>query len=498
MNHAIRRVGLAVTVLILALVAQLTYLQVVEADRLERDPRNVRAQIRDFSRPRGQIVTADGEIVAQSVKVDDEFEYQREYPLGSLFGHISGYQSFTLGNTGVENVYNDLLIGRDTRLQLGSLRNIGDLFSGQETIGNVVLSISASAQRAARDTLGDKRGSIVALDPRTGAVLAMYSNPSFDPQPLASHQAAEVDAAFAGLNADPANPALARAWRETYPPGSTFKVVTTSVGLETGTTTPETGYPTLRELDLPQTNTTIANFGGSSCGGTLVESFVRSCNTTFAQIGLDLGEKFPTGNTQFGISLVPPLDENPIAVASQGPRAGTFATEAPQFALAGIGQGPVAMTPLQMALVAAAVANGGVIQTPHVLGSVTDRDAQVIRTADTEPWTTAMPPDVAAIVGDMMRRVVNDGNGTGTAAQIAGVTVAGKTGTAQNDAADGTPRDPHAWFIAFAPFEAPRVAIAVFVENGGTPGSGDAITGGRIAAPIAKTMLELLLAQAPG
>ncbi len=208
-NHAIRRVGLAVTVLILALVAQLTYLQVVEADKLERDPRNIRAQIRDFSRPRGQIVTADGQIVAQSVKVDDEFEYQREYPLGSLFGPISGYQSFTLGNTGVENVYNDVLIGRDTRLQLGSLHNIRDLFSGKQTIGNVVLTISAKAQQAAKDALGDRRGSVVALDPRTGAVLAMYSNPSFDPQPLASHNAAEVSAAFAALNADPDQPRAA-------------------------------------------------------------------------------------------------------------------------------------------------------------------------------------------------------------------------------------------------------------------------------------------------
>ncbi|MGZ8765609.1 MAG: penicillin-binding transpeptidase domain-containing protein, partial [Acidimicrobiia bacterium] len=347
--------------------------------------------------------------------------------------------------------------------------------------------------QAARDALGDRRGSVVALDPRTGAVLAMYSNPAFDPQPLASHQATAVDAAFAALNADPTNPALARAWRETYPPGSTFKVVTTSVGLETGTTTPETEYPTLEELGLPLTNTTISNFGGSSCGGTLVQSFVASCNTTFAKIGLDLGEKFPPGNSQFGISSVPPLDENPRAVPSQGPQAGTFATEAPQFALAGIGQGPVTVTPLQMALVAAAVANGGVIAAPHVLGSVTDVDTEVIRTADTEPWTTAMPPGVAATVGDMMRSVVNDRNGTGRAAAIDGVTVAGKTGTAQNDDAQGNRRAPHAWFIAFAPVEAPRVAIAVIVENGGTPGAGDEVTGGRVAAPIAKTMIQVLL-----
>lgn len=491
MNRAIRRVGIAATVLLLALVAQLTYLQVVEADRLERDPRNIRAQIRDFSRARGQIVTADGQVVAQSVKVDDEFEYQREYPLGSLFGHISGYQSFTLGNTGVESVYNDVLIGRDTRLQVGSLRNIGDLFSGKQTIGNVVLTISKTAQEAARDALGDRKGSIVALDPRTGAVLAMYSNPSFDPQPLASHSSAEVTAAYAALNADPANPALARAWRELYPPGSTFKVVTSSVGLDTGTTTLDTEYPTLRELALPLTTSTISNFGHESCGGTLEESFVASCNTTFAKLGLDLGEKFPPGNAKFGIGSSPPLDENPPAIASRGPQAGTFATEAPKFASAGIGQAPVDVTPLQMALVAAAVGNGGVVPSPHVLKEVTDRDARVIRTAGSDTWTTAMSPEVADQVGSMMRQVVE--RGTGMAAQIAGVAVAGKTGTAQNDDAQGNPLPPHAWFVAYAPAEAPRVAIAVFVQNGGHAGADAEITGGRIAAPIAKTMIETLL-----
>jgi len=486
-NRAIRRVALAVTVLMLALVAQLSYLQVVDAKKLKDDPRNVRTQIRDFARARGAILTSDGEIVAQSVEVDDEFEYQREYPLGSLFGHISGYQSFVLGNTGVEAVYNDVLIGRDTELQLG---NIGELlFSGKQATGNVVLTLSAAAQAAARDALGDQRGSVVALDPRTGAVLAMYSNPSYDPQLLASHQQDAVQAAFDALNADPAKPALARAWREIYPAGSTYKAVTTAVGLETGVTTPETVYPSLQELPLPLTNTTIGNFGDSACGGTLVESFVASCNTTFAQIGLDLGEQFPPGDEKFGIGSSPPLDENPSAVASRGPQAGTFATEAPQFALAGIGQGPLAVTPLQMALATSAIANGGVVMQPHVLDRVTDDDGQVIRTAEAEPWRTATTPQVAATITDLMRQVVE--RGTGTAAQIAGISVAGKTGTAQNDDAQGNPLDPHAWFIAFAPAEAPQVAVAVIVENGGSARS--EATGGRVAAPIARQMIQTLL-----
>lgn len=495
MNRAIRRVGLAITILMLGLVAQLSYLQIVDAKKLKDDPRNVRTQIRDFNRARGSILTRDGEIVARSVEIDDpQFKYQREYPLGSLFGHISGYQSFVFGNTGVEAVYNDVLIGRDTQLQLG---NIGDLlFSGKQATGNVVLSLSASAQAAARDALGDQRGSVVALDPRTGEVLAMYSNPSYDPQVLATHVQVEAQAAFDALKADPANPALARAWREIYPAGSTYKAVTTTVGLETGVTTPETEYPTLRELPLPLTNTTIKNFGDRPCGGTLVESFVTSCNTTFAQIGLDLGELFPPGDNKFGIGSSPPLDEKPRPVASQGPRPGTFATEAPKFASAGIGQAPVAVTPLQMALVAAAIANDGVIMKPHVLGQVTDDDARVIRTPEPEPWRTATTPEVAATVTDLMTRVVNDPDGTGRRAAIDGTTVAGKTGTAQNDDAAGNPRPPHAWFIAFAPAEAPEVAIAVMVENGGREDV--AATGGRIAAPIARRMIQTLLGLSVG
>ena len=482
MNRAIRRVGLAVTVLMLGLVAQLSYLQIVDARNLKDDPRNVRTQIRDFNRDRGLILTSDGEVVARSVEVDDpQFKFQREYPFGSLFGHISGYQSFIFGNTGVEAVYNDVMIGRDTQLQLG---NLGDLLlSGKQATGNVVLTLSAAAQTAARDALGDRRGSVVALDPATGEILAMYSNPSYDPQTLASLEAGVAQTAFDALNADPANPALPRAWREIYPPGSTYKAVTTAVGLETGITTPETTYPTLSELTLPLTTSTIQNFNGSTCGGTLEQSFVKSCNTTFAQIGLDLAELFPPGDEQFGIGSAPPLDENPKPVASTGPRSGTFATDAPAFARAGIGQAPVAVTPLQMALVAAAIANDGVMMEPHVLGRVTDNDEQVIRNAEPEPWRTATTPAVAATVTDLMLQVVE--GGTGTSARIDGVAVAGKTGTAQNEDAKGNPRPPHAWFIAFAPAEAPRVAIAVLVENGGT--------GGSVAAPIARQVIQVLL-----
>jgi penicillin-binding protein A len=483
MNRAIRRVGIGITVLIILLVGQLTYLQVYDADRLANDPRNIRFQLRDFSKPRGQIVTADGQIVARSVETDDELKFQRIYPLGQLFAQIAGYQSFVFGNTAVERKYNNVLAGRDPLLQI---RNVGDVLAGKEPVGNVVLSLSAGLQSAARDALGGQRGSVVLMNPKTGAVLAMYSNPSFDPQPYAGHDSKDVEAYNRLLRADPAKPDLARAYRERYPPGSTFKVITAATGLTTGTVTPETNFPTISQLDLPQTNATLKNFGGETCGGTLARSFQQSCNTTFGQLGLDLGERFVPGMEAFGIYSAPPIDMIPGAAQSSGPPPGSFQQNQPNFAFAGIGQGDVFVTPLQMALAASAVSNGGVIMQPHVAERVTDADDNSVRALapSQEPWRTAMSSDVAATMTTMMISVVE--GGTGTAARIPGVSVAGKTGTAQNETGA-----PHAWFVGFAPAEDPQVAVAVIVEHGGDAGS--EATGGRVAAPIAAQMMRRVL-----
>jgi penicillin-binding protein A len=483
MNRAIRRVGIGITVLIILLVGQLTYLQVYDADRLANDPRNIRFQLRDFSKPRGQIVTADGQIVARSVETDDELKFQRIYPLGQLFAQIAGYQSFVFGNTAVERKYNNVLAGRDPLLQI---RNVGDVLAGKEPVGNVVLSLGAGLQSAARDALGGQRGSVVLMNPKTGAVLAMYSNPSFDPQPYAGHDSKDVEAYNRLLRADPAKPDLARAYRERYPPGSTFKVITAATGLTTGTVTPETNFPTISQLDLPQTNATLKNFGGETCGGTLARSFQQSCNTTFGQLGLDLGERFVPGMEAFGIYSAPPIDMIPGAAQSSGPPPGSFQQNQPNFAFAGIGQGDVFVTPLQMALAASAVSNGGVIMQPHVAERVTDADDNSVRALapSQEPWRTAMSSEVAATMTTMMISVVE--GGTGTAARIPGVSVAGKTGTAQNETGA-----PHAWFVGFAPAEDPQVAVAVIVEHGGDAGS--EATGGRVAAPIAAQMMRRVL-----
>lgn len=484
MNHTIRQVGIVVVVLLLALVANLTYYQVVDAKKLANDPRNVRRLVRDFSKPRGDIRTADGQVVARSVPSNDLFKLQREYPLGSLFSQVVGYQSFVVGNTGVEATYNDELVGRDLGV---SLRNFAGILSNKDQFGSVVLTLRADAQETARTALGSQRGSVIAIDPRNGAILAMYSNPSFDPQPLAAHNGAFVNAYFTGLTNDPTKPNLARAFREIYAPGSTFKVVTTTAGLETGTVTPDTPFPNVSQIPLPASDKTLSNFGHETCGGTLAQSFTVSCNTTFAAVGIQLGDKFPPGMHQFGVGEAPPLDVAPGAVSSTDMDNRPFAQNQAFYGLAGIGQGFIAVTPLQMALVASAIADNGVVMTPHVMSEILDAQGGVVRRYQPKPWKTATTPAVASQVTTMMETVVNAPNGTGTPARIPGVTVAGKTGTAQ---VEGQP-EPNAWFIAFAPAEAPRVAVAVLVVEGGNSGS-DA-TGGRVAAPIARDMLEKLL-----
>ncbi|MDQ1511115.1 MAG: penicillin-binding protein [Actinomycetota bacterium] len=486
MNIGIRRVGAAMMILFLGLVAQLTYLQVVDSSHLQNDPRNVRKFLQVISRPRGEIVTSEGLVLAKSVPVNDEFKYQRVYTPGTakLFAQVVGFQSIQFGSVGVEAKYSSELAGRN----LGSLpRQLSQGLSARQQTGTVVLSMSAKAQLAAAGGLADRRGSVVVLDVKTGGVVAMYSNPTFDPTPLASHDSKKAQAARQFLLALPDNPMLARAWRELYPPGSTFKTVTASTALSDNVDVNKR-FPFLTELPLPLTTSALKNFGGERCGGSLEEGFVQSCNTTFGQIGLDLGEQLATGVQRFGVNTnAPPSDLDPNVVRSLGPAPGSFHANQPLFAQAAIGQGPVAVTPLEMALVAESVATGGVILQPHVAARIEDADGTTVRTIGSKQWRRAMDPVTAATMKQFMLQVVQ--RGTGTAAQIPGVEVAGKTGTAET--APGA--KPHAWFIAFAPADHPRYAISVIVEHGGTDGANAEVTGGRVAAPIAASVLRVLL-----
>lgn len=482
MNSQIRRLGFLLTAMMLGLVVWLSYWQVFAAERLNDDPRNTRKIVRDFSQPRGVIQSADGEVLARSDPTDDTFQRVRTYPERDLFAQVTGYFSFTFGSDGVERVYNDELTGRTARLRL---THLGDVLLGKKRTGNVTLTVSKRLQQVARDALGRRKGAVVALDPRSGALLALWSYPSYDPSQLAVHDQSAVRAAWNGLNADANKPLLSRAYRERYFPGSTFKVVTASAALENGATVDQPRFPYLTELPLPNSGgQTLKNFGGERCGGALPDILTISCNTAFAQLGMDLGgDKLANAADAFGFTARPPIDL-PSPARSNFPPARAFAHDKPGLAKSAIGQQDVSATPLQMVLVASAVANGGSIMQPHVLLEVRDSEGDVVDHYQPKEWRRAMASDVAATLRDLMIQVVR--RGTATRVALPDVQVAAKTGTAQTD------RDTqHAWMIAFAPAEQPRIAVAVIVED---QRNSEDTTGGAVAAPVARAVIQAALA----
>ncbi|MBD5784628.1 penicillin-binding protein 2 [Cellulosimicrobium terreum] len=487
MNVPIRRVATVVLVMFLALMVSTTYIQFFRAEALDNDPRNVRTIYREYDNFRGPIVVA-GDAVASSAPVDDPFGFQRSYTHGELYAPVTGYFSVVNGTSEVERAENDYLNGDASSLWLDRLTG---LVTGEQPQGaSVELTIDAKAQQAAWDALGDQRGAVVALEPTTGRVLALVSKPSYDPNTLASHDTGEASAAFQELaNAD-GDPMSNRAIRgNTYPPGSTFKLVTSAAALESGDYTPETVIPAPDELPYPQSTQTMKNFGGIRCSPTgemtLADALRISCNTAFGDLGLTLGDDVLRDQAQdFGFddgSLTIPMD----VTASHFPTDDTEESDAGGTARAAIGQGDVRATPLQMAMVSAAIANDGVEMAPYTVETVRNPDLDVVRQTDPRRLRTSVSPETAEQLTQMMLGVVQ--NGSGTAAQIPGVQVAGKTGTAENDPA----KAPHAWFTSFAPADDPQVAVAVIVENGGS--SGSEATGGAVAAPIAKAVIEAVL-----
>ena len=488
MSRQIQRLGLALMLLFVALFAQLNYVQVVRADKLNNDPRNTRVATRDFSRPRGFVQTADGVVVARSVPTDDTFKRLRQYPEGDLFAHVSGYFSFTFGTEGVERTYNDELAGRDVNVTVRRLEDLPKaLSSDDKAVGNVTLTLSKRLQQIAREALGPRRGSVVALDPKTGGVLAMWSHPSFDPNPLSAHSQEAVRNAWLQLQTQPERPLLPRAYRERYAPGSTFKVVTAAAALDRKPELVTKDYPVLRQLDLPGSTRDLPNFGGGRCGGPLPQLLKVSCNTGFAQMGLDLGADNLSGEANaFGFNERPPLDL-PVVRGSVFPDAGSFERNLAALAQSAIGQRDVSATPLHMALIAGGIGHGGVAMRPHVMAEIRDSEGDRVRGYEPGEWRQMTSPATAAAVRDMMIGVVNGG----TAARVAipGIQVAAKTGTAQT-----TGDNAHAWIIAFAPADDPKVAIAVIVES--QPGVSEA-TGGRVAAPIARTVMQAALSGSP-
>jgi peptidoglycan glycosyltransferase len=484
-NKQLRRLGAGLLACYLALFAMVNWVQVFHAQALNEHPNNTRRIVRDFNRPRGQIIAADGPVLAKTVPSapGDQFTFQRTYPEGDLFGHITGYFNFSSGATGVESTYNDQLSGATVSQEYETLR---DLFVDRQHTGDVTLTMRKDVQQLARDALGQQKGSVVVLDPRDGSILGMWNFPSYDPNLIATHNFTDAANAKAFLEASPDRPLRGRTWQERFFPGSTFKVVTGSIGVEAGVVTPDQPVFPVETAYKPPDGSPISNFGGESCGGALFDILRVSCNSAFATMGAEvIGEAtMQNGVKRFGFNTKNPID-------LPAPATSVFPDTKKSKAFLGqasIGQFDTAASPLEMALVASAVANNGIIMTPHVMKEIRDDNGKVIKTFNPQPWLTAMSPQTADTMRQAMYGVVQ--NGTGTAAQIPGFEVGGKTGTAQ---LGSNPPTSNAWFICFAgkPGQQASVAVAVLVEA--EPGVSEG-TGGRIAAPIAKQLVEQVLA----
>jgi peptidoglycan glycosyltransferase len=484
MNRPIRLLAAGCLVLFLALLVNANYWQAVKADDLSARNDNKRVRDAEFSRERGPILVA-GRPIARSVKVRDQFSYLRRYPQPLLYAHLSGHYSYLFGASAIEHSQNGILSGSDPRLFVSRVADL--VGNAQPEGGSVLLTLDPAAQTAAHSALLSlperAKGAVVALNPRTGEVLALSSVPGYDPNRLASHDLGQVQQTWRALNRRPSEPMKDRAIQETYPPGSTFKLVTAAAALSSGRFDPQSPVPGGFTLDLPLTTAELSNWGGSSCGAeriSLTEALRISCNVSFGWLGLRLGaDALREQAERFGFGA-DYLTELP-AVPSQFPDE----VDEPQSALSAIGQYDVRSTPLQMAMVAAGIANGGAVMRPYVVDEVRSPDLDLLAKTEPEQLEQAVSPQVAGQLTQMMLEVVR--SGTGISAQIPGVDVAGKTGTAET----APDRPPFAWFVGFAPADDPQVAVAVLVEDANIPTS--EISGGRLAGPIAKVVMEAVI-----
>ena len=492
MNRQLRHLALVLMALFVILFAQLNVLQVARADKYRKDPRNTVELARDQARNRGRILTADGLVAAQSVPVEDRFAYQRQYPLGDLFAHPIGAFSPFFGADGVEQQENNTLVGETSQQKL---RNLGNLFSTKkQRTGDVQTTLRTDLQQVARDALGEREGSVVALDPRTGAVLAMWSWPSYDPNTVAGHDAAAAEAVRKVLLADEAKPLLANAYQERYMPGSTFKIITSTAALSNGVPTDRV-WATERSYTPPNTTKPIFNFGRENCGGDFFTVFRFSCNTPFARLGNELGADAMVAQTKaFGFGDQLPIDL-PAAASSFFGEVSDFAQDDPRLAQSSFGQNAVTVVPLHLAMIAGSVANGGKMMKPYVVDSTVDGDGTVLRRHTPNVWKTPMTPAVAATLTEAMIGVAQAGTARCCIKLASGAQAAAKTGTAQLRATDD-PRGPlsHAWITAFAPAEAPKVVVAVMVKASPDVTTG---VGGTVAGPVARAVLDKALEVLP-
>ena len=476
MNKAIGRVFIVGVVLFAAVILNLTWLQVIRADRLAERPENRRQLAKELRIKRGSILAFDGSVIARSVRRSGF--YQRRYPNGTLAPQLVGYDTVRYGRSGIEKQMNDELLGRAPELGVQSW--LDQLLGRRPKGADVVTTLVPDVQRVAQQALAGKKGAIVVLDPTTGALIANASAPSYDARALEEE--------WNALSHDESAPLLDRPLQGLYAPGSSFKVVTAAAGLQNGAVTPTSMFVDTGTYVVYGGK--VTNYGGEVFGAHDFETaLTQSINTTFGKVGNKLGhERLVAAMQAFGFWQAPPLPMPPGAVVASGryDDEGLLSPEAEMdplaVAWAACGQEQVLATPLQMVLVVSSVANGGPVMKPYVVYEVRASDGTVVEQAAPSEWLTAIQPATALSLNEMMQRVVTSGTGTGAA--IPGVKVAGKTGTAERG--DGTNL---AWFIGFAPADDPRVAVAVTIEDTYS-------TGGAEAAPLAALVLRAALAQA--
>ena len=482
MNRELKRVSVVMLIMFLALFAAATVIQVAQADSLASDGRNTRTLYDSFRAQRGPIMAGET-VLAQSVPVDDDFRFLRQYTNPLVYAPVTGFFTLNQGLSGIELSENSYLTGSNSSQFLEQLNSI---LTGRPTQGAAVtLTIRPDVQQAAWDALGNYQGAVVVTEVATGKILAMVSKPSFDPNLLAGHDFEAVIEYYNALDNDPAQPLINRPIGALNPPGSTFKLVTAAALLESGLYTPDSTVENRARLPLPGTDVEIRNSDGKTCGPgdqvTLFTAVSLSCNVPLAEFGMALGYKpIVDMAKKFGFNQT--FDVPMTSARSYIPQV----MDEPQTALAAFGQFDVRATPLQVALVSAAIANGGVEMYPTLIEGITASDLRPISSFTPREYSRPISAETAAQLTAMMQASVS--NGAATNASIENVSVAGKTGTAENG-----PDEPYTlWFTGFAPADSePKYAITVVVENGG--GMGTTGYGNLIAAPIARAVLEAVL-----
>jgi peptidoglycan glycosyltransferase len=480
MIRQINRVTAVIVLLLLALIINLSYIQVFKAGDLRSQAGNQRVTLTEYSRERGPILLGS-QAISESTPTADALKYLREYSDGATFAAITGFYSVVYGATGIESEENSVLAGNDSRFFVDRLQQ---LFANREPKGGAIrLTIDPDAQIAAMKALNGRTGAVVAIDSTTGAILALASSPSFDPNLLSSHDAGDIQANYEKLNADSDQPLLNRPLAMTLPPGSTFKLITAAAALESGKYIADSQLPGPTEINLPGTDVQLGNWSGKSCGAgdvtTLQAALEISCNTAFAWLGMELGadaideqaKKFGF-ESEFSVPMTSAISRFPVD------------PNKPQTAMSAIGQFDVRATVLQMAMVAAGIANDGVVMNPYLVSQVLGPDLTVLQNTKPSAFGRAMSIENSRILRDMMVGVVE--NGTASKARISGISVGGKTGTAEN-----SPGEPaHAWFVGFAPNGQSNVALAVVLQNGG---GATEVSGNALAAPIAAAVMRAIL-----